>query len=180
MDEARQVMYGMYGPLLVLEPGERFDAETDRVFVIADAFDIGYHGTTINGKRNPPLLTLHVGTEYRLRFINISDGTTADISVSNGTGLLTWRAHAKDGAVLPASMQRDVSASFRTQAGETYDFFWRPAAPVDAKIVVENNYGIFGTLPGRLVLHQPIRVVEPPAGRARRMSGGSSGFQQSH
>lgn len=165
MDEMRQVMQGLYGPLLVLEPGERFDPERDRIFVIADAIDGDYHSTTINGRRYPAPLTLHAGTEYRFRFINISDGTTADIRLSDGSEILTWRAYAKDGAVLPPAMQRDVTAVFRTQAGETYDFLWRPANPVDAKIVVEDNFGLFGTLPGRLVLHQPIRVIAPPAVR---------------
>jgi hypothetical protein len=31
-----------------------------------------------------------------------------------------------------------------------------------AKIVVDNNFGVFGTLPGRLLLTQRIRVVDPP------------------
>lgn len=165
MDELRQVTQGMYGPLLVLEPGEHFDPELDRIFVIADAIDGDYYNpivnTTINGKRHPPTLTLLTGTEYRLRFINISEGTTVDISLSDGSETLTWHAIAKDGAVLPAIMQREVSAEFRTQTGETYDFFWRPTAAMHAKIVVDNNFGVFGTLPGRLLLTQRIRVVDP-------------------
>lgn len=160
MDEARQVRQGMYGPLLVLEPGERFNPELDRLFVIADAFDGDYHGTTINGRRKPAPLTLRVGTEYRFRFINISDGTTADIKLTDGFETLTWRAYAKDGAVLPKALQREVTSAFRTQAGETYDFKWIPKTPVEAAIVVENNHGIFGTEPGRIVLNQPIRVVD--------------------
>jgi len=165
MDEMRQVERGMYGPLLVLEPGESFDPDLDRVFVIADAIDGDYHATTINGRRYPAPLTLHAGTEYRFRFINISDGTTADIMLSDGSGTLTWRAYAKDGANLPPALQREVTAAFRTQAGETYDFLWRPTEPGDAKIVVEDDFGIFATLPGRLVLTQRIRVVQPSTAR---------------
>jgi FtsP/CotA-like multicopper oxidase with cupredoxin domain len=158
MDELGQVFQGMYGPLLVFEPGEQFDPELDRIFVIADAIDGDYHATTINGKRNPPPLTLRAGTEYRFRFINISAGTTADISLSDGYRNLSWRALAKDGALLPASMRKEVEAKFRTQAGETYDFTWRPTAPMRVDIVVDDNYGRFSTLPGRRVLNQPIRV----------------------
>jgi FtsP/CotA-like multicopper oxidase with cupredoxin domain len=165
MDELLQVTQGMYGPLLVLEPGEHFDAELDRIFVIADAID-GEHyntmvNTTINGKRYPPKLTLIAGTKYRFRFINISEGTTVDINLTDGSETLTWYALAKDGAVLPPVLQREIAAEFRTQTGETYDFIWRPTEPMDATIVVDNNFGVFGTDRGRLVLNQQIRVVEP-------------------
>jgi FtsP/CotA-like multicopper oxidase with cupredoxin domain len=102
---------------------------------------------------------LRAGTEYRFRFINISDGTTADISLSDGARNLSWHALAKDGAMLPAAMQREVEAKFRTQAGETYDFTWRPSEPMRIDLVVDNNFGRFITDPGRLVLNQPVRVV---------------------
>lgn len=64
MDETQQLTSGMYGPLLVMEPGQVFDPVVDRVFVLGDAVDGSYHDLTINGRRDPAPMKLHVGTKY--------------------------------------------------------------------------------------------------------------------
>lgn len=155
MDETDQLISGMYGPLLVMEPDQSFDSNIDKVFVIADAIDGDYHGLTINGRQKPAPLLLKAGTEYRLRFIDISEGSTVDITLAIDSEPIQWRALAKDGADLPPAEQRDEAAQFRMGTGETYDFTWQPSEALDAEIVV---YSDFGTDVGHFLLRQPLQV----------------------
>ena len=53
MAETEQLASGMYGPLLVLEPGQIFNPAIDRIFVLGDAIDGDIQGLTINGRREP-------------------------------------------------------------------------------------------------------------------------------
>ena len=100
-------------------------------------------------------MELDAGTKYRLRIINMSAGSTIDLSLRRGSDELTWDAYAKDGAYLPAALQRSVPAAVRTGAGETYDFHWTPDAPMSAVLQVD---WIFATERGHVVLEQPIVV----------------------
>jgi FtsP/CotA-like multicopper oxidase with cupredoxin domain len=45
--DERQLAGGLYGPLIVLEPGERYDPQTDHIVVI------GLNGVLIEGQREP-------------------------------------------------------------------------------------------------------------------------------
>ena len=68
-----QLMNGLYGPLIVLEPGQTFDPEHDKVFV----FSTGRYAPLglmmlVNGVPEPDPVELKTGTRYRLRFINIT------------------------------------------------------------------------------------------------------------
>ena len=155
MDETQQLTSGMYGPLLVMAPGQEFDPVVDRVFVLGDAVDGSYHSLTINGRRDPAPITLQVGTEYRLRFIDMTPGSTVDISASAGAESIRWRALAKDGADLPPALQTEDIVQFRMGTGETYDFTWTPTESVKAAIVVDWT---FATEPGHRILRQPIHV----------------------
>ena len=59
MDETDQLRGGMYGPLLVLEPGQAFNPDIDRVFIIGGAVHDGeYSSVTINGQASPGDATL--------------------------------------------------------------------------------------------------------------------------
>ena len=155
MDETEQLGSGMYGPLLVLEPGTEFNPEIDKVFVFGDAIDGNYHSLTINGRREPAPVLLRVGNEYRLRFIDMAPDATVDVSVTSNSGSIRWRALAKDGADLPAALQTDDVTEFRMGTGETYDFTWMPAEPMEAAIVVDWT---FPTLQGHMILRQPLHV----------------------
>lgn len=75
------------------------------MFVVADATDGDYSGVTINGRRDPPPLVVKAGYEYRMRLPNVAESATVDVSLRHGDGILPWRALAKDGALLPASLQ---------------------------------------------------------------------------
>ena len=71
MNDLEQITSGVYGPIVVLEPGRRFDSATDHVFIAGwDGPDDPPH-TIINGDSLPAPLTLKAGLPHRLRFINI-------------------------------------------------------------------------------------------------------------
>ncbi len=155
MDETTQLTSGMYGPIIVLDPGETFDPVTDRIFVIGHAHDGEYWGVTVNGRKEPLALRLRAGTRYRFRVINISEGDTVNVSLEREGKPLTWIPRAKDGADLPAPLQAEAIARLRTGAGETFDFFHTPAEPMQATLKFD---WVFPTEVGNLILLQPIIV----------------------
>lgn len=122
-DEAEQLASGLYGPLVVLGPGEEWDAERDRLFLMG----WGGPGTEappfLNGSTTPPPVRLRTGQSYRLRFINITPSNNQRVELlADSTTPTTWRLFAKDGAEVPPSQAVESSASLRLGAGETYDF----------------------------------------------------------
>jgi FtsP/CotA-like multicopper oxidase with cupredoxin domain len=135
MDETNQLAQGMIGPLLVLEPGEAYDPEHDRVFLVSGQADGGYP-VTLNGQLEPTPATFRVGEEYRLRFIQITRGVPVDIALTRNGSPVRWRALAKDGADLPEALRLEGDAAIRTNTGETFDFLWTPAQPGEVTLSV--------------------------------------------
>jgi FtsP/CotA-like multicopper oxidase with cupredoxin domain len=150
MDETDQLAQGMVGPFLVLEPGAAYDAERDRIFLIAGQTD-GDYPVTINGQLRPPAATFRVGEEYRLRFIQITRGGPVDIALAQNGSPVRWRAVAKDGADLPEALRLEGDASFRANTGETFDFVWTPTESGEATLSV--RYQPFSDA-GEVVLEQ--------------------------
>jgi FtsP/CotA-like multicopper oxidase with cupredoxin domain len=146
----------MYGPLLVLEPGEQFDPDIDRVFAIGGAVHDGaYSHATINGQLQPAPQTFRAGTAYRLRFINISPDATVELTLAEDGVPHRWISLANDGADLPQPLRVDRVAKLRFSTGQTYDFTWTPTSPGDATLVL---HWPFPTEPGSLLLRQVFRV----------------------
>ncbi len=132
MDDEAQMTGGLYGPLIVMEPGAKFEADVEPIFVIGGS---GGHRSTepdgplvalLNGSEQPATLHWHTGTAYRIRVINISNALVGIVSVTGTAGPVQWRARAKDGADLPASQPTLKDASQLTSPGETYDFDFQP------------------------------------------------------
>jgi FtsP/CotA-like multicopper oxidase with cupredoxin domain len=140
MDEGSQLVTGMYGPLLVLEPGARWDAATDHVVMIGDALDgDSVPRLAVNGRKAPPPLRLRAGTAHRLRLVNIhpAGAATVRLTAAGDTVPLAWRPLAKDGAELPARARAERPARLgRFGVGETYDFTWTPGRPMDAELAI--------------------------------------------
>jgi FtsP/CotA-like multicopper oxidase with cupredoxin domain len=156
MDETDQLIGGMYGPLLVLEPGEKLDPDIDRVFVIGGAVHDGeYSHVTINGQLRPVPQTFRAGTPYRLRFINISPDATVELMLAENGVPHQWIGLANDGAELPPPPRADRVARLRFGPGQTYDFNWTPTSPGDPTLVLDWQ---FPTEPGNLVLRQAFHV----------------------
>jgi FtsP/CotA-like multicopper oxidase with cupredoxin domain len=156
-----QLTKGLYGALIVLEPGEKYDAEQDRVFVVSrGGADIFYSPMLVNGMEHPVASELRAGERYRLRFINITpadDGTQIVLAASGKA--VVWTPVAKDGAELPVLYRKDCEAKLRFGAGETYDFAFRP-----------EKTGIMELQTSFVTLHTnvPITVLEAKEAVAQR------------
>jgi FtsP/CotA-like multicopper oxidase with cupredoxin domain len=133
-NEATQITSGLYGPIVVLDSGQKFDAETDRVLV----FGAAGHATNVivgpfpnflmNGKAQPEAMNLKAGTRYRFRIINITDDGPLVLSLNAGGKPVPWRAIAKDGATLPAGQATTRPAMLQSDPGEIFDFEFTPTA----------------------------------------------------
>ena len=136
-NEAMQMGSGLYGPIIVLEPGQRFDPETDRILFF------GTGGTAqnpvfgpfphfvLNGQTQPEAMSLKAGTRYHLRLFNLAGDRPLLVSMSGGDAPITWRAVAKDGYQLPPSQATSRAAVLTFDPGEIYDFEYTPAAPTE-------------------------------------------------
>jgi FtsP/CotA-like multicopper oxidase with cupredoxin domain len=134
-NEATQMGSGLYGPIIVVEPGQRFDPETDKVLFFGTAGT----GTNpvfgpfpkfvMNGRTQPDAMNLTVGTRYRFRLFNLAGDVPLLVSLSAGESPIMWRAVAKDGYPLPPSQATSRAAVLRFDPGEIYDFEYTPSAP---------------------------------------------------
>ena len=161
MDEENQMASGMYAPMLVLEPGEVYDPESDKVFVFGAATIAGKHVFALNGSNAPKPVELVAGKKYRIRLINIHPVVPTRFRMVRDTVPIIWRAIAKDGADLPSARRLDRRALVATGVGETYDFEWTPAEPMELSLEAFN--------PGpreAFRLAQPIIVRAAPAARS--------------
>jgi FtsP/CotA-like multicopper oxidase with cupredoxin domain len=155
MDESDQLVQGMLGPLLVLEPGEAYDPRTDRVFVIGGQTD-GDPPILVNGHREPSPEAFEAGTEYKLRLVHMTRGAPIDIALSRDGEPVRWRPVAKDGADLPPALARETRALLRSNTGETFDFAWTPREPGEYELSI--RYEPFFEQDVEIVLAQPLRV----------------------
>ena len=122
-----QLFGGLYGPLLVLEPGQKYDPETDKTFVIGVARE---GRILVNGSMQPDAIRLRAGTLYRLRLINITaNGADIVVMLRDGHLPVRWRAVAKDGKDLPPAQMILREARQHVAVGETYDFEFQPDKP---------------------------------------------------
>ncbi|HEY9514109.1 MAG TPA: multicopper oxidase domain-containing protein [Gemmatimonadaceae bacterium] len=125
LNDIEQITSGLYGGIVVLEPGERFDSTTDHLFVA------GWDGPTeddstgprtlINGDSLPAVMELAAGVSHRFRFVNIGPANRFDFMIFRDTSLVSWRRVAKDGADLPPTQAILVPARQNIEVGETFD-----------------------------------------------------------
>jgi len=144
-DELRQQFGGLVGAIVVLEPGERWDPERDRVFMLSDgrsrsaeldrvALQLAPFGRdlAINGSVAPPPMELRVGTTYRFRFANLLvDRPLLHVRLVRDSTLLSWRRVAKDGFALSGGPAPAQPSPERVGSGETVDLEYTPDRPGD-------------------------------------------------
>lgn len=129
LNDIEQLTSGLYGGIVVLEPGKRFDRRRDHLFVT------GWDGETrapalphlvVNGDSVPAPLVLTAGVPHRLRFVNIGPAGLFRIAIYRDTSLASWKKLAKDGADLPPGQAVRTPSAFTIAVGETYDFELTP------------------------------------------------------
>ena len=147
-----QLSGGVYGGLIVLEPGESLDTEHDRLLVIgARDDDFLTRRITLNGLEEPSPLVFSRGAKYRLRVINMGPNVAADFRLGTTEHPATWRAVAKDGADLPSRLVKTGDAVLHIASGEAYDFEFQPDAPGEIPLQIE-NYLNKAKLVGKIVV----------------------------
>jgi len=149
-----QLENGVYGPLLVLEPGAQYDPEHD-INIVVSVGDYAPFGPLllVNGSPEPVPLDLKTGTNYRLRLINITTNES-DVRVRLVSGQLPtqWRLIARDGADLPAARQQTVAADVALTVGATGDVDFRTDVAGRFELQVEAPlFGASVVLPIRFV-----------------------------
>ncbi len=139
-----QLLEGMYGPLIVLKPGETFHQNTDKIFLISQGdtdFDRGFF--LLNGTDKTDTMRLKNGTKYRFRVINITAlGPELNVSLMMNAKPVEWKFIAKDGADLPQQQCAIKQAYKQTiSIGETMDFEFEPKQQGDYAFEVRGHLG---------------------------------------
>jgi FtsP/CotA-like multicopper oxidase with cupredoxin domain len=138
--DPNQLSGGVYGGLIVLEPGESFGAEHDRLLVIGtrDTF-FDAKRITVNGSEVLSPMLFNRSATYRLRVINMAPNFVADVQLGSNEHPGRWRALGKDGARLPSRLAKSGDALLHIASGETYDFEFRPDTPGEIPWQIENS-----------------------------------------
>ena len=130
LNDVEQLTSGAYGPLIVLEPGEKFRPDRDFIFTLGVQRPAKPSGPVINGGKGPMTpLVLEVGRSYRFRFINISPARSATFAIRKDSLPVMWRPRAKDGADYTEAGRNEVPSNRRLSMGETFDADWTPDTP---------------------------------------------------
>jgi FtsP/CotA-like multicopper oxidase with cupredoxin domain len=129
INDFEQLSSGLYGPIVVLEPGERFDPSRDHLFVVGlDGPDDPPH-IVLNGDSLPAPVEFAAGIAHRLRFVNIGMANRVGFTLRRDTTVVPWRAIAFDGADLPSAQAAVGPAIVRLSVGQTADFLFEPPEP---------------------------------------------------
>ncbi len=92
LDDEVQLAGGLFGPLIVLESGAKFDASAEQIFVISgtggrrSGDPKAPLGLLLNGSQKPLTLHWRIGQRYRIRLINISPALLGVLSVAGPHG----------------------------------------------------------------------------------------------
>jgi manganese oxidase len=139
-EPGHELAQGLYGAFLVLEPGETWDRDADRVFVLGSRGADIDAAPAVNGGAAPAAERFERGRPYRLRFIHISPDEFKRVRLLRDGRPVTWRSRAKDGAGLPAALRVDGPAEVGIGVGEAYDFDWVPEAEGVYVLEVRTDY----------------------------------------
>ena len=152
INDLRQQSNGLYGPIIVLSAGEKWDPESELIFQTGSNPNVD---PIFNGDTAPPALTVHAGKPYRVRLMNVSlDGWGNEFTLNAADGTApTWTAIAKDGFDLPPWQQLEKTARQRVSIGETYDFRITFAKPGEFTMAGH-------TETGQIYARQAIHVVK--------------------
>lgn len=156
LNDIRQQSAGLYGGFVVLEPGQAWDPEIDRVYILSTGSDPDM-SPLLNGTLTPDPIALKTGVTYRLRLINITlFNASARVRLVRDGFPVMWRAVGKDGAALPERLRKVDFADRIVSVGETMDFEFRPTEPGEYRLEAR-------AFDGELFVAQRIDVVAETA-----------------
>jgi len=134
-DDSGALSKGLYGALIVVEPGQRYDPETDHVLILGvNGSERGAAGENdevlLNGELSPSI-ALKPGVPNRLRLINITANRPGlTFAVMRQNEVANWKILAKDGSDLAEGQRSIGPASQQVAVGETYDFELTPTVDI--------------------------------------------------
>lgn len=137
MKDLSQLSSGLYGPIIVLPPGETFHPETDNVFIISRTGIRKDGELQLNGSGKPTPQQWESGAQHRLRFVNISPNNPVNVSLTQSGAPLSWSSFAKDGAALPPQQVANQPALLVIAPGETYDFLVKIEQQPNVELTIE-------------------------------------------
>lgn len=123
--DVNQVSTGLYGALIVREPGEK-PSTNDLILLLAGDGPEDNAPFLLNGEEKPGEISMVKGEIYRLRFISMRTAQGRRMRLLRNGKLVKWTRWAKDGADLPATLRVPVDAEQMLLPGETYDFLFTP------------------------------------------------------
>jgi len=126
LHDYRQLASGLYGALLVVDPGQPYDAATDHVFVIGRGGPDPHALAVLNGEASSQVVWKS-GMRHRVRLINITPNDILSVTLQTPDGPVKWRPLTKDGAPLPPERCEPQDARQVIAVGETYDFEYEAA-----------------------------------------------------
>ena len=139
-NELLQLSAGLYGPLIVTEPGKAMGPSDRIVLVSLNGPNGSTSGGLVNGSASPAPIELVAGQRHRLRLINIDADERILFTLARDTTPLSWRALAKDGAELPAAQATTRAARLLTGPGETADFEVELLRPDSLTLIISAPY----------------------------------------
>ena len=126
LGDFEQMTSGLFGGLVVLPAGARYNPSTDHIFVAGwDGPEDPPH-LLVNGDSVAPPITYPANVPHRLRFVNIGVAVPIWVRLTRDTSLVAWRPIAKDGADLPRAQVVERSAEMQLNVGETADYEFKP------------------------------------------------------
>jgi FtsP/CotA-like multicopper oxidase with cupredoxin domain len=126
LNDIEQLSSGAWGPLIVLEKGQKFDPETDHVLTLGLDKARQPNGPVVNGDSVGPTMVLKAGSRHRFRYINITPAHGPVFTILKDSIPVTWTPLAKDGADYSAILRQPRRAGRGLGPGETYDVEWTP------------------------------------------------------
>jgi len=152
VSDIHQQSRGLWGPLLVLEPGQPWDQAHDLLFQVGEGPTFG---PWLNGQRPGtalPPLGLEPARPYRLRLMNITmGGPGLEYWLTRAGAPVKWTPVARDGADLPPWQREPRWAKQPVGIGEAHDMMVSFERPGDYALELRRANGA-------LVTRQPIRV----------------------
>jgi FtsP/CotA-like multicopper oxidase with cupredoxin domain len=151
LNDLEQITSGLYGGIIVLEPGARFDPRHDHLYVAGwDGPDDPPH-VLVNGDTVAASIEMSTRETHRIRLINIGVAVLDKFVLRRDTTVASWRAIAKDGMTLPSRLATARPAQQLVAVGETYDFEISHLPPGSYRFAVERKNGT-------VAWQQPINV----------------------
>jgi FtsP/CotA-like multicopper oxidase with cupredoxin domain len=157
MDDMWQLPAGLAGPLIVLDPGERFDPATDHVVMITlPRSENDWDKVDVNGELYPTPIAMTVGVHERLRLLNMTAFHTdavARIVPSAAATFAPWELIAVDGLDLPTPRPVAAETGVQFTVGQTKDVTFTSPAAGTYTLEIDDGFG------GRVLATVPLIVA---------------------